>query len=246
MNHESKQPLTSVLKHGMLLGWKGWSIAITLGWIIILMTDFITNRLINNGSISTPIFIELIDNVVHAMLAFLITLPFFLAQSPVSKNFLFISVPLTLSIDIDHLIAAGFNLQSFWSLPIRTLTHSLMFAILLGGIVSYLFYMTSKNKAWKTILYIIAISMASHVLRDAANPLTRWMFPFKSIPLPTIIGFFLFIVLSYLHLYFCYSRWSKFYTLNITKASSSVFRETTDIITNKLIQKFDKSDAKRF
>ncbi|MFX0197644.1 MAG: metal-dependent hydrolase [Candidatus Hodarchaeota archaeon] len=194
----------STWQNAIFLGWPVWSIVIALGWIIALIGD----RLIAYSIISNPILIVISDPSIHGLVAFLIIVPLFLDRSPLPYSVLFISTIFAILLDLDHAFTArSFDIQAIRSLSMRPVTHSLVFGILLGGIVSC-FYI--KKRIWKLALYVVIISIASHVLRDAFdNNLTPWLFPFKPVSVPSSLGFSLFILFSYIHLSFTYSAWTK-------------------------------------
>lgn len=203
----------SFWQRALYLGWPVWALLLILGWIIAI----VGHLLISYHIISNSLLIAMTDSFVHAFIAFLIIVPFFLDRSPLPITLLVIAITFCILLDLDHIIAAGsFNLQALLSLPMRPYSHSIVFGTIIAGIVS-LFYL--KNQMWKFAFYIVAISLISHVLRDGCESnLTPWAFPFKSFPIPSYIMFLFFISSSYLHLYFTYSTEWKISSENIDQS----------------------------
>jgi membrane-bound metal-dependent hydrolase YbcI (DUF457 family) len=114
--------------------------------------------------------------VAHGGIAFLILLPLFiLKRASFSKKALFSLTALAIFLDLDHFVAArSFSLYAATHLPMRPLTHSLSFAIILALVVQAL----TKNPflSWGAFATI-----ASHIFRDSLSGAgTPLLYPFPS------------------------------------------------------------------
>ena len=119
-------------------------------------------------------FWGLYDGAVHAFISLIVLLPFARKDNLILDYFLFLCIGGL--IDIDHFIQAqSLSITDIISLPMRPASHSLTFIIGLSIIIWFF------SKKWAII---IAIGLASHILRDASSGVTPLFYPssFQRIP----------------------------------------------------------------
>jgi hypothetical protein len=167
---------------------------IVIGWILIYIGhDFIV------PNAKKPIFIALSDPSVHALVAIMLILPFYL-YGLINIKIAIIAVSLAIFIDIDHAIAAGsIDIKAMLSLSSRPISHSILFSVIIGSIFAFIF--SDNNNTVYFLAYLFIVSLISHVMRDAIeSDMTPWAFPLKSMPISKIIFFIGFMSLNFLHL----------------------------------------------
>jgi membrane-bound metal-dependent hydrolase YbcI (DUF457 family) len=169
-----------------------------LGWALILLGHYYAVP----AAAGHPWLIALSDPAVHALVAVVLVLPFYLLGR-ISAPLALLRVALAVLIDLDHAVAAGsLHPARMISLPARPLSHSLLFALLAGGGLAALWRGRSRRYPLGLLWYLFGLSLASHVLRDAAdgNETTPWAWPAASPAWPAAVFFGLFCLLSLLHL----------------------------------------------
>ena len=153
--------------------------------VLLLPFCLISDWLIEHHFIFKKEYWGLYDNWVHGMIAVLIAFPLF-ASDKFGEPLRFaklvqqaIIVFLIASLlDLDHFIVNfSFSLTKAISLPMRPATHSLLFAILM----SVAFFVITKNKKWT---WLIFVSIASHVVRDAYSGATPIFCPLHVYQIP--------------------------------------------------------------
>jgi membrane-bound metal-dependent hydrolase YbcI (DUF457 family) len=146
-----------------------------------------------------PWLIALADPAVHALVAVALVLPLY-GRGLLSPGLALLTVGLAVLIDLDHAVAAGsLHPARMISLPVRPLSHSLLFSLGAGALLAGL--LRGRDYSFAGLLYLFALSLASHVLRDAiGSHNTPWAWPLASPPLPAGLFFGLFGGLSLLHL----------------------------------------------
>lgn len=124
------------------------------------------------------IFYVLHDEIMHALLYVIIFLPF--ASMPV---YFLIGLVSSVVIDIDHLfVARSLSIKRIVSFPARPVTHSLIFAVLIGVITGLLLGDYLKG------LFVFA-GLAAHLLRDLIDGKTFILLPFSRIHSIGLKGF---------------------------------------------------------
>ncbi len=143
--------------------------------IVLLPFCLISDWLIEHHFIFKKEYWGLYDNWVHGMIAVLIALPLFQKFEIKSLIIVFLIASL---LDLDHFVVNfSFSLTKAISLPIRPITHSLLFATLM----SVAFFVITKNKKWT---WLIFVAIASHVVRDAYGGLTPIFYPLPISKIP--------------------------------------------------------------
>lgn len=169
-----------------------------LGWLLILLGHYYAVP----AAAGQPWLIALSDPAVHALVAVVLVLPLCLLGRIGWWLALFTVAPAVL-IDLDHAVAAGsLHPARMISLTMRPLSHSLLFALGAGGLLAALWRTRSRRYPLGLLWYLFGLSLASHVLRDAAdgNETTPWAWPAASPAWPAGLFFGLFFALSLLHL----------------------------------------------
>lgn len=183
-------------------GWPIWGLLLAAGWAV----SIFLHALIATKTVTTPLYVAILDPFTHGLTALLVVWPLFLDGSPFPIRLLVWASLAGVFIDIDHAIAAqSVKAADMMGLGERPVTHSLFFTTLLSFGGALLIARGWGNSGYLLgSWYILSIALASHVLRDACGGATPWAFPFDS---PTIssFGFFgVFVVVSALHLSLTY------------------------------------------
>ena len=119
----------------------------------------------------------ILDNTIHALVAFLLLLPLFLLRIR-SLAVPLLGAVLASLIDLDHFAAAGsISLQAALSLPCRPWTHSLTFVLPAAAIAGL-----ASRRFW--VFAVAAAALTSHILRDATCSPTPLLFPLPAVPVP--------------------------------------------------------------
>jgi len=170
---------------------------IIAGWVLVYIGHY---YIVPNAKL--PILIALSDPAVHGLVTVCIFFPLLFYKAIDFKLFSYVVI-VSVLIDIDHSVAAkSFELKEMLSLENRPISHSLLFSILLGSVISFFAYKAYHIKPI-VLTYFFSIALASHVLRDAIDSNnTPWAYPLNSFPISAIFYFLLFISLSFIHLYF--------------------------------------------
>jgi hypothetical protein len=186
--------------HSACQSWPFWAVIMAIGWA----GAIIGHQVIALNLLSVPLQIVAGDELVHGLIAILMVLPFFLNRTPLPKTLFVVVLFLGVLIDLDHAIAAhSIDIDAMRSLPMRPLSHSLLFTLAVASVVS-LFY--KRSHCMKMAFYLLFLGQASHVLRDSFDGLhARWAFPFHSFLIPSGYGFFFLILISYLHLFIVFT-----------------------------------------
>ena len=119
----------------------------------------------------------ILDNTIHALVAFLLLLPLFLLRGR-SLAVPLLGAFLASLIDLDHFIAAGsLSIHAAASLPSRPWTHSLTFVLPAAVVAGLLF-----RRLW--VLVVVAVALTSHILRDATTSPAPLLYPLSDVTLP--------------------------------------------------------------
>ena len=119
----------------------------------------------------------ILDNTIHALVAFLLLLPLFLLRGH-SLAVPLLGAFLASLIDLDHFIAAGsLSIHAAASLPTRPWTHSLTFVLPAAAVAGLLF-----RRFW--VLVVVAVALTSHILRDATGTPAPLLYPLPDVTLP--------------------------------------------------------------
>jgi hypothetical protein len=119
----------------------------------------------------------ILDNTIHALVAFLLLLPLFLLRIR-SLAVPLLGAVLASLIDLDHFVAAGsFSLRDALSLPCRPWTHSLVFVLPAAALAGLL-----ARRFW--IFAVAAAALTSHILRDATTSPAPLLYPLPDVTLP--------------------------------------------------------------
>lgn len=120
-------------------------------------------------------FTALLDPVAHAALALIVVLPWIvLARLP--RYYAILAVAAAVLIDLDHfIVATSLSLKDAISLPMRPMSHSVIFCAGLAGLLGVIFRQFSAGA-------IIFLALLSHLSRDATSGGTPWLFPFPESP----------------------------------------------------------------
>ncbi|MBK8511682.1 MAG: metal-dependent hydrolase [Saprospiraceae bacterium] len=170
---------------------------IILGWFLVYIGHY---YVVPNAK--TPILIALSDPSVHGLVTVCIFLPLYIYNLIDFKLFFYI-VLVSVLIDIDHAVAAkSFDIKAMLSLGNRPISHSLLFSLLFGSLITLISYKFYKIKPI-VLTYFFSFALSSHVLRDAIDSNnTPWAYPLNSFPISAILFFIFYISLSIIHLYF--------------------------------------------
>lgn len=156
-----------------------------------------------------PWLIALADPATHALVAVALTLPF-LGTGRIGWPLALLTVSLAVLIDLDHAVAAGsLHPARMVSLPARPLSHSLLFAAAAGGLLAAVLPRRLAGQPRGLLWYLFAMSLASHVLRDAIDSHnTPWTWPAPPPPWADWQFFGLMTLLTGLHYWYAY-RWRR-------------------------------------
>ena len=173
------------------------SLLTIVGWVLVYIGHY---YVVPNAKFL--ILIALSDPIVHGLVTVCIFFPLVFYKAIDFKLFSYIVIASVL-IDLDHVVAAkSLDYKEMLSLENRPISHSLLFSILSGSVISFFVYKAYHIKPI-VLVYFFSIALASHVLRDAIDSYnTPWAYPLKSFPVSAIFYFTLFISLSFIHLYF--------------------------------------------
>ncbi|MEY4877189.1 MAG: transrane protein [Bacteroidota bacterium] len=142
------------------------------------------------------------DNWVHGIIAVLIAFPLFVSEkfgeplrfAKLVQNAVVVFLIASL-LDLDHFaVNFSFSLTKAISLPMRPITHSLLFATLMSAA----FFFITKNKKWT---WLIFAAIVSHVVRDAYGGGTPIFYPAKISMIPYwsyLVSEYLLIISSFL------------------------------------------------
>ena len=143
-----------------------------------------------------PVIWALWDAPIHALLAICVLLPLLIHVATPQRQAVLIclAAAAAIFIDLDHFVAArSLSLAAALHLPMRPVTHSLLFALLAAiGLWSF-----RRNLATS---YAVCTALASHVLRDSVSGATPVLWPFPIFQLPAAIAFTALIMLCGLSL----------------------------------------------
>lgn len=135
------------------------------------------------------------DEIMHALLYVIILLPF--ASMP---GYFLIGLVSSVIIDIDHLfMARSWSIKKIVSFPARPVTHSLIFAILIGVITGLILGDYLKG------VFVFA-GLAAHLLRDLIDGKTFILLPFSRIHSIGLKGFTAVCVILIIGLYILISN----------------------------------------
>jgi hypothetical protein len=135
------------------------------------------------------------DGVVHGLVGVLVLYPIYKKQINRYFSVLFLLASL---VDLDHfIIAQSFSLSDAIRLPLRPVSHSITFAILLAVVG---FFLTRD----RIVGWTLFAAVTSHVIRDASGGNTPLFWPFEIYHIPSWLYYGAEIVL--LHISFQISR----------------------------------------
>ena len=134
-----------------------------------------------------------LDGVAHGATALAVTAPIWLRlPARMWLKYFFVAGLLGGLIDLDHIVAAGsFELEELITQPTRPPTHSLTFALTLA--VTGALVMKDRLMGW-----VIFVTLASHVVRDASGFHTPLFWPLSR---PHSMPHWLYLVTEVLLLY---------------------------------------------
>lgn len=116
----------------------------------------------------------IMDNTIHASVAFLLLLPLFLLRGR-SLAVPLLGALLASLIDLDHFVAAdSISIQAALSLPFRPWTHSLTFVLPAAAVAGLLF-----RRFW--LFVVVAVALTSHILRDASGTPAPLLYPLPDV-----------------------------------------------------------------
>lgn len=162
-----------------------------------IVTMLVGNALLSHPPANISLVIwALWDVPTHALLAMFVVLPLVALSATLRRRaeLIFLAAVAATFIDLDHFAAArSLSLAAALHLPMRPVTHSLLFA--LAAAVGLWFF--RRNLAAS---YTIFAALASHVFRDSVSGVTPIFWPLPIFQLPATVAFAAIVLLCGLSL----------------------------------------------